>query len=331
MNLRNALGFFNSVASARVLNKRVPINIMWRLTNRCNSNCKYCSIKVRRQPELNRAQIFSLISQMANCGTKRIGFVGGEALLRPDFEQIVDKVRETGIYVTLVTNGSLVPEKIALLKKLDCLVISFDGTKANHERGRGKGSFSNVMKAFVLCQKNRIKVLSNTVLNKYNLEDIDFILDTAKRYGFKCTFNLLQSSDCYPTDDSYRKALDLLIQKKKRGAPIVLSLKTMLFLRRWPDYKEFTTTTEVSGFKCWAGTLIFNIDTDGRIAACDVLSNRLKNNPSCIELGFEQAYQRVQTAQCKACTCAHVIEYNYIFSLHPSVMWDWAKLVFIER
>jgi len=79
------------------------------------------------------------------------------------------------------------------------------------------------------------------------------------------------------------------------------------------------------GFKCWAGQLIFNIDTDGRIAACDIMSHIKNDNPDCVKLGLKAAIKEVSKNGCQACTCAHVIEYNYMFSFYPDVIIDWLK------
>jgi MoaA/NifB/PqqE/SkfB family radical SAM enzyme len=329
MKLENALSVFKSIAFANLLNEKVPANVMWRITNRCNSQCEYCGISTRKQKELSTAQIMSLIDQMAAAGAQRIGFVGGEALLREDFADVLDYVKSKDIYVTLVSNGYLIPQKIDIAKRLDCLVLSFDGRKENHERNREKGAFDKVMKAIKAARKNGINLLSNTVLTKYNLDDIDFVLDTAKKYGFYCTFNLVQfAPDIVPKDKDYREAIRKLIREKKKGAPIVLSYRTLNFLLEWTDFKKFVSEKKVTGFRCLAGKLICNIDTDGRIAPCDILSHVNKTlNPSCVELGFAKAFHTMQEPPCKACTCTHVIEYNYMFSFHLDVIWDWLKVV----
>ena len=332
MHFKNLLNIANAVLFANIFNKKTPINIMWRITNKCNYRCSYCEIWRERHKDLNTNQILSLIDQMTECGTQRIGFVGGEAFLRRDFEQIVDYVKEKGIYVTLVSNGSLVSSNIRIVKKLDCLVLSFDGRKGNHEKGRCRGSFDNVIKAFKICKKNKIKLITITVLNKYNLNDIDYVLDMARKYRFKSNFHLLQGkADCYPSNNQYKNAINYLIKRKKNGAPILSSLKTLKFLKDWSDYKKFITRRNPNKFKCWGGELIFNIDTDGKIAACDILTHMLKNNPSCIDLGFEKAFKLVRKNGCKACTCAQYIDYNYMFSLSPSVIFDWIKFIFNRR
>ncbi|MFH1511435.1 MAG: radical SAM protein [Candidatus Woesearchaeota archaeon] len=303
-----------------------PANIMWRITNNCNSKCKYCLIWRKKQKDLSTAQVFSLIDQMHDAGTCRIGFVGGEALLRPDFDKIVKCAKSKGIYVTLVSNGILVPKRMDVIKDIDCLALSFDGTKKNHERGRCKGSYSKLMQAFEACKRNKINLLTITVLNKYNLQDIDFVLEHAKKYGFKCNFHLLQGGwDFYPKEEQYRQALNHIITGKKQGAPVAMSLRSLKYLLEWSDYKKFFTRKQISGFKCYAGKLFFNINSDGTIAGCDVLSN-MYSNPNCVDLGLVNACRLVDTRECKACTCVATIEYSNMFGLKPDVIIDWLKV-----
>jgi MoaA/NifB/PqqE/SkfB family radical SAM enzyme len=307
----------------KLFNKRVPINVMWRVTNRCNAKCTYCQIRKQKKKELSTSQIFKIIDELDSLGCARIGFVGGEAFIREDFGAIVDYVKSKGIYVTLVSNGILVPSNMDIVRKLDCLVLSFDGRKENHEKGRMKGTYNQLMKAFEVCKDNRINVLTNTVLNKHNLDDIDFILDTVNKHGYHCTFNLLQGGD-YPKAEDYRRALLKLKKRKMEGAPIVLSENAIQFLHDWPDYEK-CMSKDFKGFKCWAGELIFNIDTDGKIAACDIMSH-VKKNPSA-QSGLKKAIENVSKEGCVACTCAHVIEYNYMFSLSPEVISSWLRVV----
>lgn len=329
MNIKNILGMAKAVFLAHFMGKRTPVNVMWRITNKCNSKCKYCMIRDRDQRELSTYEILNLIDQMAECGTLRIGFVGGEALLRKDFGKILDYVKKKNIYITLVSNGYLIPKKIDLIRKLDCLILSFDGKKLNHERDREIGAYEKVMNAIKTVSKEDINLLTNTVLTKYNLDDLDFILETAREYVFKCTFNLLQGAyDMLPENKKYRETIQRLIDAKKKGMPIVLSFKTLNLLKKWKDYKEFISLDPMENFRCWAGKLIFNINTDGSIAPCDILSNLKKNHPNCVKLGLKKAISVMEQPRCKSCTCTHVLEYNHIFSLSFPVIWDWSKVIF---
>lgn len=329
MKAKNIFMAAKALCLAYTIGKKTPLNIMWRITNKCNSKCKYCVIRNRKMRELSTSDIFNLIDQMSKAGTQRIGFVGGEALLREDFGQIIEHAKKKGIYVTLVSNGYLIPEKIQIIKNLDCLILSLDGRKMNHEQDREPGAYEKVIVAFELVSKEKINVLTNTVLTKYNLKDIRFILETAQRYGFKCTFNLLQgAAEMLPTREEYQKAIQEIIDAKKKGMPVVLSFKTLHMLKEWEDYAKPLSYNHLKGFKCWAGKLIFNIDTDGSIAPCDIISNIKSGNPSCTNLGLKKAIASMHKPKCKACTCAHVLEYNHIFSLSLPVIRDWVKVVF---
>jgi len=329
MKAKNILGAAKALCLAYTIRKKTPLNVMWRITNRCNSKCKYCVIRDRKMRELPTSGILNLINQMSKAGTQRIGFVGGEALLREDFGQIIEHAKKKGIYVTLVSNGYLIPEKIQLVKNLDCLILSLDGKKINHERDREPGAYEKAIAALESASKEKINVLTNTVLTKYNLKDIQFILETAQRYGFKSTFNLLQGApEMLPSKEGYRKAIREVIESKKKGMPVVLSFKTLHMLEEWGDYAKPLSCTPIKGFKCWAGKLIFNIDTDGSIAPCDIISNIKSNNPNCADIGLKKAIDSMHEPDCKACTCAHVLEYNHIFSLSLPVIHDWAKVVF---
>lgn len=327
MNLKILFNYTKYILLHKIFRKKIPLNIMWRLTNKCNSNCSYCHIIKRKQNELSTKEIFNLIDQMKQLGTQRIGLVGGECFLRKDFEKIINYIKKNNIFVTLVSNGFLVPKNLKIIKKIDYLVLSFDGRKKNHEKGRIKNSYNKLINTFEFCKKNKVKVLTNTVLNKYNLEDIDFILKIVKKYNFKATFNLLQGGNCYPNNIEYKKTLAYLIKKKKEGEPIILSKKTLLFLKNWENYKNFITIKKKKNFRCYAGELLYNIDTNGDIAACDIMSNILKKHPNVIKLGLKEAIRKVDKKKCKACTCAHVIEYNYMFSFSPKVIFDWIKLI----
>lgn len=331
MRIKNLWGFVKAVMLAHLFGKRTPVNVMWRITNRCNSKCKYCKIRGRKQKELLTPEILRLIDEIHAAGTQRIGFVGGEALIRRDFEQIVEHAKKRGIYTTLVSNGYMMPEKMQIIKNLACVILSFDGKKENHELGRQKGAHGKVLAAMKALHKEKVAFLTNTVLTKYNLADLGYILETAEKYGAKCTFNLIQGAPgMVPDNAKYRAAIRSLIQEKNAGKPVVLSIKTLKILESWQDYKEFVSTKPLKGFKCWAGKLICNIDTDGRIAPCDILSHKRneKDKPDCARLGFKAAFEAMPTPECKACTCAHVIEYNNIFSLHLPTIASWAKVAF---
>ena len=324
MHLINEYRILMAVIKANLFNIKTPINVMWRITNKCDSRCKYCNIPLRKQRELSTRQILNLISQMQEAGTQRIGFVGGEPLCRDDIGLIIDKCHKLGIYTTMVSNGTFVQKKIKEIRKLDFLVVSLDGSKEIHEKNRKKGSYENVIKAIRTATKY-MPVMTNTVLNKDNSHSVDHVLKLSKKLGFCTHFNVIQGANSHLPDDKYKLVLKKLKAKKRQGYPIVMSDKLIKYYLSWPDFRMPVTKTRLkSAPRCWAGKLFCNVDTDGSIGHCDLQRNTGFN---VLEVGFKKAFNTLPRINCQGCTCANLVDYNYMFSMHWDVIYDWFKMV----
>lgn len=224
MKFRNKLNSGYSVLKSKITKKRIPLNVSLSVTNRCNLNCTYCGIYKRNQNELSKEQIFSLIDELSEMGNQRLGFWGGEPLLRNDIGELINYAKEKGIFTTLISNGHLVTQKINELKNLELLFLSLDGSEKNHDASKGKGSYEKVINAIKTSISNNIPVWTITVINKNNLNDIGFVLDLARKMGFLATFQVLyrdsqvtkDDSNILPTGDEYRSVINKLIEEKKK-------------------------------------------------------------------------------------------------------------------
>jgi MoaA/NifB/PqqE/SkfB family radical SAM enzyme len=118
------------------------------LTDRCNLRCNHCLFS--SSPE-NRAQISfesleRITEQATALGCRKYILTGGEPLMHPDFERIVDLLlqdRESEVVVQ--TNGTLLRQSGAAFRRWASrpfrLQIGIDGLQDNHDRIRGEGSF----------------------------------------------------------------------------------------------------------------------------------------------------------------------------------------------
>ncbi len=101
-------------------------------TRRCNLACTYCSEFDDFSKPVPTVEMLRRIDQLAALGTTVINITGGEPLLHPDLEQIVQRIRQHGIIAFLVTNGYLLtPDRIKHLNKvgLDRMQISVDNVR----------------------------------------------------------------------------------------------------------------------------------------------------------------------------------------------------------
>jgi GTP 3',8-cyclase len=108
------------------------------VTDRCNFRCVYCMPKEvfgRDYSFLERAELltFEEIERtariFARLGVTKVRLTGGEPLLRRELERLVGMLaRIPGLDLTLTTNGSLLPQKAALLAEagLRRVTVSLD-------------------------------------------------------------------------------------------------------------------------------------------------------------------------------------------------------------
>jgi len=316
-----------------ILKKRIPTNLMFSVTDKCNSQCKYCSLPLHAKPELTTSQIFRLIDEFVDLGGSKIGLWGGEPLVREDIGDIIDYCKNKGLLTSLDTNGYLVPQKINQIRNLDLLVISFDGEEVIHDMNREKGSYQKVMKAFeAACGK--VPVWTITVLTKYNLNSVDFILNKAKEFGFYTIWQALhhqslgsdESRHVLPTQEEYKKVIKLLMERKSEGNPIANSREYFKYIYDWPDFNRLYLKEKRHNLSCYAAQLYCNIDTDGKLYPCCVLVD-LMPAKSAVEVGLKQAFDYVKNIPCQSCRVVCHVESNYIYSLHPWVIMNWLRYV----
>ena len=150
-----------------------PDCAVWEITLKCNLHCTHCgSIAGKtRKNELTTKEALALCDQLAEIGTKMTSLMGGEPLLRKDWQQIGLRILENGMETAIVSNGILVKKEIERIKKIDPKVvgISLDGLENTHDTIRGrKGTYRKVFKAAEILRKNNIETTFITTVSKLN-------------------------------------------------------------------------------------------------------------------------------------------------------------------
>lgn len=126
-----------------------PLRYSLELTYRCNLNCPYCYVgDERKKEELTTQEWFKIIDQIPRWGF--ITIVGGEPLIRPDFNEILERaIKRVGGRVNVVSNGILLKDDILqsmIRQKMLLLSVSIDGYGDNHDINRDRaGLFDTVV------------------------------------------------------------------------------------------------------------------------------------------------------------------------------------------
>ena len=134
--------------------------VHWSITGACNLKCRHCFMSAphAKHGSPSHEQIMAIVDQLAECGIFRAGLTGGEPLIRGDFWEIAEALKERGISI-IYTNGWLVDE--ALLDGLEirgfrpAFQLSFDGI-GWHDFLRGvPGAEERTVKALKLLQERK--------------------------------------------------------------------------------------------------------------------------------------------------------------------------------
>jgi len=161
------------------LKKFSPKSAQYELTLQCNMRCIHCNCSAgeKRQSELTSTQWNMITKQLADIGCKTIDILGGELFLRKDWFEISQHVKECGLELLFVSNGTLINEEtVKKLRELDpyAVAISIDGSNpSTHDSIRGlKGSFERCRKAIKLLKEANLPTTMITTVNKKNFNEL---------------------------------------------------------------------------------------------------------------------------------------------------------------
>ena len=158
--------------------------VHWSITGHCNFKCRHCFMSAphARTKDPTLEELTEMLDAFSECGIAAVDLTGGEPLIRPDFFELLDRIREKNITVrTIFSNGHLVTD--AFLQKLKerrihpNFQMSFDGI-GWHDWMRGvPGAEQAVLDAFRRCQREGFSTTASMVVFR---ENIGTIRDTVK-------------------------------------------------------------------------------------------------------------------------------------------------------
>jgi len=158
------------------------------VTDRCNLQCIYCMPKNNKnwfdsKDILTFDEIVRFASIMSKLGIEKIRLTGGEPLLRPNIEILVENLSKiTGVKkVSMTTNGILLPKKISQLKKAGLSSINISLDTFNHEKFKkinGTDSLTQVLESIEVANKVQMRIkINNVVMRDWNDDEVvDFAL-----------------------------------------------------------------------------------------------------------------------------------------------------------
>lgn len=251
------------------------------LNNVCNARCGFCNFALDKLPRgdwkyVGRDGALDTVDILYRNGVRYLVITGGEPMLHPDLNDIVDRAAGLGMKVMLVTNGSLLKaHRIRELADagLSSFIISIDAaTAASHERNRGlPGVCERVREANE--QIGKLGLYSTASVTMSRLVDYDALPGFLGSLGFTAvTFsyplselrsNFLSFSDSdlvnYRTDELL-EAFEQVKRLKKRMTVVnpTAGLEEMQRFLRGEEQR----------FPCLGGFQYFYVDWDLQLWRC---------------------------------------------------------------
>ena len=124
---------------------------------------------------------FKIITKLKNFGIINIYITGGENLINEYFFTITKKILDNGFETGLSTNAMVINKEIIIrlkLLKIETIQVSIDGkSEKTHDFIRNSvGAFKKTIKGIKTLLKHNIEPIFNTVVNKYNINEIEDII-----------------------------------------------------------------------------------------------------------------------------------------------------------
>ena len=174
--------------TARAVRKRLPLNVHFDVTYRCNERCVHCYLDHEDHGELTTAECIEILEQLAAAGTLFLTFSGGEIFLRTDFFVILAAARRLHFDISLKSNALLItPERATRLRELGVRRIQisvYSADPAIHDAvTKVPGSLARTIAAIPLLLAHGLKVKIGCPLMRENILAYRGIMELADKLG----------------------------------------------------------------------------------------------------------------------------------------------------
>lgn len=279
-----------------------PACAVWELTLACNLKCLHCGSTAggRREAELSTGEALALCDDLKRAGCLGVALMGGEPLLRKDFFSIARRVRELGMELSVITNGTLHSEEIFRgLKDLTprAVAVSLDAASPElHDRIRGvPGSFDKSRAFIERCLGDGLPVSVITTVHRLNISELAPLRDLLKGRGIAWQIQTAGAEGGRFTrefllDREQFYAVGLFVEACRREFPAgelpVIGAHDLgyhsLLLRNVSLYERWEG--------CPAGISVAGIRSDGGVMGCLAINDRRFVEGSVREKSFREIW-----------------------------------------
>ena len=306
----------------------LPIAGNFELTARCNFNCPMCyvhmtpeQVRSSGKEELTARQWLEIAAAAKERGMVFALLTGGEPLVRKDFFEIYDGMREMGLLISINSNGSMLRGAI-LERFLEAPPFRFNislygGNNETYRNMCGIPAYDQVKENIRKLRQAGVDVSLNLSITPYNKDDLSQIYADA----VELDVNVRASSYMYPSvrvngeqygcgnrlscqeSAEYAVAWDVLRFTEEEFGIRARNMAQMI------NEEQDGCPVEVGeGVRCRAGSSSFWMTWDGRMLPCGMLTTPVAYP---LEVGFDSAWDQIRGATARIQTPAKCVTCDY--------------------
>lgn len=148
---------------------------------KCNLKCKICYTR-KTAPILSETQILDFVNRyQKECELQTITFCGGEVFALNYFSHLVNTLTNRGIFVQIITNGTIDTLNLFDVPNSINLIVSVDGLKPYHDANRGKGNFDKSISFLGKAKRIGFHIEIFSIVTHQNFGDINLFESFLKK------------------------------------------------------------------------------------------------------------------------------------------------------
>jgi len=174
-----------------------PFGVLWEVTRRCNLRCLYCHspskrIVNERDYELSWEDLIKVADNLIEANVFQVVLSGGESLLRgAELFQLIEYLRNAGLFVAVITNGVLISRRLSLVEELRrknvVVAVSLDTlNRSTQAITRGKRAYDGALGAIKELVAADVPLNVLCTLTKYNFGELDTYFSFLEKLGVSC-------------------------------------------------------------------------------------------------------------------------------------------------
>jgi MoaA/NifB/PqqE/SkfB family radical SAM enzyme len=250
------------------------IRVLWEVTSACNLKCDFCLVEIKRR-HMPIEQALAVARDLVDAGADKFLISGGEPLLYPGIETLIEYLIGRDVLVKLLTNGTVPNERVFdLIRRTPSMEVSLSIQTVDEAAAdrifRREGAFRRIVQTIDELPRERLNII--TAVSTMNAGALEEVIDWVAAKAIPCISltNIFKDpssparfrGDCrdYRIEGERTAALFALVERKRTQYRGRMVIRTTQF--RGSDAE-----------RCGAGRSVLYLDSTGCLLPCTLTEN----------------------------------------------------------